>query len=74
MYTQNPTKLPEAFSMQTYIQNKKTNEVKRVLRYLTEASLGSILLKNLHRVTLLPESSLAVKQMLSACRWQKPDG
>jgi len=32
--------------------------VKRVLRYLTEASLGSILLKNLHRVTLLPESLL----------------
>lgn len=32
--------------------------VKRALRHLTEASLASVLLRNLHRVRLLPESLL----------------
>ena len=33
-------------------------QVKRALRHLTEASLASVLLKDLHRVKWLPESSL----------------
>ena len=36
-------------------------QVKRALRHLTEASLVSVLLRNLHRVRLLPSSSLIAR-------------